>query len=67
MYNQHSIIHPFAMDYLSHKVTHAAVTVPACQPFLSFLFVTPDNELFSEFKRQVTRDAGTIAGLYGYQ
>ncbi|KAJ7840745.1 heat shock protein 70 family [Mycena leptocephala] len=42
-----------AEAYLGEKVTHAVVTVPACEHF----FTSNDAQ------RQATKDAGTIAGL----
>jgi heat shock protein 5 len=53
-----------AEAYLGEKVTHAVVTVPACE----LIFVLPllTDECWSDFndaQRQATKDAGTIAGL----
>ncbi|KAL0060441.1 ATPase with role in protein import into the ER [Marasmius tenuissimus] len=58
-----------AEAYLGEKVTHAVVTVPACEflPFIQ-LILTIDNSGsmirgFNDAQRQATKDAGTIAGL----
>ena len=54
-----------AEAYLGEKVTHAVVTVPACEypriiGFFSCLMILLD---FNDAQRQATKDAGTIAGL----
>jgi heat shock protein 5 len=53
-----------AEAYLGEKVTHAVVTVPACELIFVLPFLT--DECWSDFndaQRQATKDAGTIAGL----
>jgi heat shock protein 5 len=53
-----------AEAYLGEKVTHAVVTVPACEysshSFVRCLTYCAD---FNDAQRQATKDAGTIAGL----
>lgn len=48
-----------AEAYLGHKVTHAVVTVPACE--LPIRVLTHVD--FNDAQRSATKDAGTIAGL----
>jgi len=52
-----------AEAYLGHKVTHAVVTVPACE----WGYELPGHVLmyadFNDAQRSATKDAGTIAGL----
>ena len=54
-----------AEAYLGHKVTHAVVTVPACQSKASCTILTSADVFidFNDAQRQATKDAGTIAGL----
>lgn len=54
-----------AEAYLGEKVTHAVVTVPACEyPMNNWKFNYLTNLLdFNDAQRQATKDAGTIAGL----
>jgi heat shock protein 5 len=56
-----------AEAYLGHGVTHAVITVPACNCLMIFLrgiffayTLLPD---FNDAQRQATKDAGEIAGL----
>jgi heat shock protein 5 len=55
-----------AEAYLGQKVTHAVVTVPACQSYQSNSHVNYSLPVITDFndaQRQATKDAGTIAGL----
>ena len=52
-----------AEAYLGHKVTHAIVTVPACEYQHTSLELFSSVADFNDAQRSATRDAGTIAGL----
>jgi len=52
------ILEQTADAYLSEKVTHAIVTVLACEHLVCIFFTD-----FNDAQRQATKDAGTIVGL----
>jgi len=54
-----------AEAYLGHGVTHAVVTVPACESihFAFILWHSPFIPDFNDAQRQATKNAGEIAGL----
>jgi heat shock protein 5 len=56
-----------AEAYLGEKVTHAVVTVPACESNVDITIDLPRLRIFfkdfNDAQRQATKDAGTIAGL----